>query len=379
MKKSVGPSLIAICILLCFPAFAETFRIAVASQNPIKIAAVKEAFQNRFPDDDIQIMTFKTSSMIPEQPIGYEVALKGVKNRLSSLPAYIQSSADYVISIENYIEESSEGQSWKDLGMLLFIDCTKPDEEKVVLTQATAIPIHYVNLAQEMSLSSQISKQGYPVTIGEAIKKSFPDRNINPQDWHQEPEFGGISRQELLKEAIYRALYADEIQFLKKQITLYADFPKKGIVFEDFCPLLCNAQAFQLCIDLLYERYKMEGIEKVIGLESRGFILGAALAYKLGVGFVPVRKPGKLPGSIFSISYEKEYGSDCLAIAQNALKQNERVLIVDDLIATGGTAKAAIDLVLLAGGNPVEFVSLLEVKGLKGRDKLGIPSFNLLD
>jgi adenine phosphoribosyltransferase len=177
----------------------------------------------------------------------------------------------------------------------------------------------------------------------------------------------------------FKIFHREEIAFLKNQIALYPDFPKTGILFEDFFPLLSNAKALQTCIDLFYERYKNKNIDVIVGLESRGFLLGAALAYKLGVGFVPIRKPGKLPGSLFSVNYEKEYGLDTLTISQTAILPNQRVLIIDDLIATGGTAKAAIELVNLAGGIPIEFTSLLEIEELAGREKLGIPSFNLLD
>lgn len=177
----------------------------------------------------------------------------------------------------------------------------------------------------------------------------------------------------------FKTLHKADIALLKSQIALYPDFPKPGILFEDFFPLCSNEKAFKLCIDLLAERYKTQNIDVIVGLESRGFILGSALAYKLGVAFVPIRKPGKLPGLTYSVSYEKEYGLDTLTISKTALKKNQRVLIIDDLIATGGTAKAGIELVTLAGGIPVEFASILEVKELGGRKKLSIPSFNLLD
>lgn len=182
-----------------------------------------------------------------------------------------------------------------------------------------------------------------------------------------------------ISDALYKSLHKDDIVYLKGQIALYKDFPKQGILFEDFTPILANEKAFQKCVNLFYERYKSKNIEAVAGLESRGFILGAALAYKLGVSFIPIRKPGKTPGPTYSVNYQKEYGSDTLVISQSAVKPNQRVLIIDDLIATGGSALAAIELINLADAHPVEFASLLEVKGLNGREKLGISSFNLLD
>lgn len=379
MKKLTRLCVAALCILNSYTAFADCIKVAVTSQNQIKIEAVREAFQSRFPNDEIDILAIKTSSGIPEQPLGHETALKGAKNRLTNLPEGVISSVNYMVSIENYIEQSSSTGMWKDIGVILLVDNSKKSQEGVSMTKATSFPAKFVQLAKEMSSSSEISEEGFSFTIGQAIAFSYGDRSIDPHDWHRESEFGGVSRQALIKEAIFKAIHADEIAFLKDQIELYPDFPKPGILFEDFFPVLSNGDTFQLCIDLLYEHYEGKNIEAVIGLESRGFILGAALAYKLGVGFVPVRKPGKLPGATYTVSYEKEYGSDSLCISQSALKQEQRVLIIDDLIATGGTAKAAIELVKMAGGIPVEFASVLEVKVLDGRDKLGIPSFNLID
>lgn len=177
----------------------------------------------------------------------------------------------------------------------------------------------------------------------------------------------------------FKAEHQAELAQLKSLIAIYPDFPKAGIIFEDFTPILCDDEAFSLCISLLADYCQTKGFEAVAGLESRGFIIGAALAYKLGVAFIPLRKPGKLPGPVYTVHYGKEYGTDSLSISKNALKPDQKVLIVDDLIATGGSANAAIELVENAGGVAAEFISLLEVKGLNGRDKLKIPSFNLLD
>ncbi len=177
----------------------------------------------------------------------------------------------------------------------------------------------------------------------------------------------------------FKDAHKQEISFLEKHIEYYKDFPKPGIVFADFLPLLRNPVALNLCIDLLYEKYKSSNIELIVGLESRGFLLAVPLAAKLNVGFVPIRKPGKLPNKVISISYQKEYGTDTLEIAQDSIKPNQRILIVDDLLATGGTAKAAIALVKKAGGIPVEFVTILQIKELAEKANLEIPWFNLID
>ncbi|VAX36353.1 Adenine phosphoribosyltransferase [hydrothermal vent metagenome] len=166
---------------------------------------------------------------------------------------------------------------------------------------------------------------------------------------------------------------------LKGHIRDVPDFPKEGIIFKDITTLLQDKDAFKKSIDLLAKKFKKEKIDLVVGVEARGFIFGAALAYKLGAGFVPVRKKGKLPYKTKSVSYELEYGTDILEIHEDALPAKSRVLIVDDLLATGGTIKAVTDLirgqdVVIAG---VAF--LVELKFLKGKDKLkDLPVYSIL-
>jgi adenine phosphoribosyltransferase len=378
-NMSFKMALVATTIMLSMHAFmvAGTIRIALASENQLKLSAVAEEFQNEHPQEEIVVIPCKSDSMIPEQPLGKDTALKGARNRLKNLPWDIFNGADYVISIENYIEKDTN-QQWRDRGLVLVYN-NRDGTESELVSLGTHIPEQYVDMAKEMSTDACISLEGFSVTIGKAIQKAFEGRAIDPQDWHREIEFGGVSRKVLLAEAIFKALHSAEIAHLNSLVGVYQDFPKAGIIFEDFTPILSDGYTFGVCIDLLYAYYKDRNIHAVAGLESRGFIMGAALAYKLGVPFIPLRKPGKLPGPIFTVQYGKEYGTDSLSISQTALKGEPRVLIIDDLIATGGSAKAAIALIKLAGGNPIEFATLLEVKGLHGREKLGIPSFNLLD
>lgn len=147
------------------------------------------------------------------------------------------------------------------------------------------------------------------------------------------------------------------------------DFPIKGIQFKDVSTLYKNAKCLQIMVDELYEIYKDKGITKVVGIESRGFVVGAALAVKLGAGFVMCRKPGKLPASTKKISYKKEYGTDTIEIHTDAIEENDVVLLHDDLLATGGSMKAAYDLV--QAFNPkktyINFIIELKIEGLKGR------------
>ena len=166
---------------------------------------------------------------------------------------------------------------------------------------------------------------------------------------------------------------------LKGLIRDIPDFPKKGIIFKDIMPLIQDKEAFKSAIDLLADRYAGKGIKKVVSVEARGFIFGAAVAYKLGAGIVPVRKKGKLPYKTHEITYDLEYGTDTLQMHQDAIEPGEKVLIVDDLLATGGTVSAVIDLVEKLGGEIADITFLIELTFLKGRDRLkGRSIFSLI-
>ncbi|HJV64905.1 MAG TPA: adenine phosphoribosyltransferase [Geomonas sp.] len=157
---------------------------------------------------------------------------------------------------------------------------------------------------------------------------------------------------------------------LKEIIRDIPDFPKKGILFKDITTLLADAKSFQRMVDLLAHRYIGERIDKVVGVEARGFIIGAALAYKLGAGIVLVRKPGKLPAETFKKSYDLEYGTDTLEIHTDALKPGERVLVADDLLATGGTMSAVVAMVDELGADLVECCFMAELEFLEGSKRL---------
>jgi len=163
---------------------------------------------------------------------------------------------------------------------------------------------------------------------------------------------------------------ADDLASIRGAIRDIPDFPKPGIIFKDITPLLSNGPLFGKTIDLIAERYRGQKIDTVLGIESRGFIFGSALAYKLGAGFSVVRKPGKLPYDTHSASYELEYGKDTLEIHVDAVKPNARVVIADDLIATGGTAAATAQLVSKLGATVVECAFVIELGFLNGREKL---------
>jgi adenine phosphoribosyltransferase len=156
----------------------------------------------------------------------------------------------------------------------------------------------------------------------------------------------------------------------KAAIRSVADFPKRGITFRDITTLWKDGRLLKKCTEVLYQHYKAAKIDSVLGIEARGFVVGAPLAVRLGVGFIPLRKLGKLPGAKISESYDLEYGTATLEIHVDAVKKRERILIVDDLIATGGTALAAAKLVEVLKGKVVGFAFVVEIAALKGREAL---------
>ena len=166
---------------------------------------------------------------------------------------------------------------------------------------------------------------------------------------------------------------------LKSAIRDVPDYPKKGIIFKDITTLLAQGELFQNVVDQFEEHYHSKKIEKVVSIESRGFIFGAAVAYKLGAGVVPVRKKGKLPYKTVSATYSLEYGTDTLEMHEDAFSPGTPVPILDDLLATGGTAKATADLVKRVGGEIIEIAFLIELTFLKGRENLkGYDTFSLI-
>lgn len=165
-------------------------------------------------------------------------------------------------------------------------------------------------------------------------------------------------------------LGAEQLDWLKGYIRAVPDYPQPGILFRDITPLLQNARALRFAIDQLAERYRGAGIDAVVGIESRGFIFGTPLAYLLDVGFVPVRKKGKLPAETITIQYDLEYGSNVLEIHTDALHPGQRVLIVDDLLATGGTTEGTVRLVESLGAHVASLAFLIELADLQGRTRL---------
>ena len=167
---------------------------------------------------------------------------------------------------------------------------------------------------------------------------------------------------------------------LKQTIRSIPNWPIKGVIFRDLTTLMQDPQAFRESIDILYDRYKDKGLDKVVGIDARGFVFGAVLAYRLGVGFIPVRKKGKLPHKTIEQSYSLEYGEGTLEMHQDAFTPGEKVVIVDDLIATGGTVGATVKLVKQLGADLLECAFIVELPDLKGRDQIpGCPVFSVIE
>jgi adenine phosphoribosyltransferase len=157
---------------------------------------------------------------------------------------------------------------------------------------------------------------------------------------------------------------------LKETIRSIPDWPIKGVIFRDLTTLMQNPLTFKKSCDILYDRYKDMSIDKIVGIDARGFVFGAVLAYKLGIGFIPVRKKGKLPWKTIQETYSLEYGEDTLEIHEDAVEKGEKVVIVDDLIATGGTVGATVKLVKKLEAQIIECAFIVELPELKGRDQI---------
>ncbi len=167
---------------------------------------------------------------------------------------------------------------------------------------------------------------------------------------------------------------------LTKFIRTIPDFPKPGIAFKDITPLLANAPVFNAVIEVYANHYKDAGVDVIVGPEARGFIFASALAYRMGTGFAPVRKQGKLPYDTYQVTYELEYGNDSLTIHQDAFPKGSRVLLCDDLLATGGTLAATVELVKKLDGDIVGIALLIELTELNGREKVGnLPIFSIFE
>jgi len=165
--------------------------------------------------------------------------------------------------------------------------------------------------------------------------------------------------------------YKEACDYIKSKVRSIPDWPIKGVIFRDITTLLLDPPAFKKICTIFYDRYVNEKIDKIVGIDARGFLFGSVLAYKLDIGMIPIRKNGKLPYNTISESYTLEYGEEVIEIHEDAIQKGERVVIIDDLMATGGTISAAANLVEKLGGEIIECAFVLELPDLNGREKLG--------
>ena len=178
-----------------------------------------------------------------------------------------------------------------------------------------------------------------------------------------------VTKEELKTMIVYPNIKENLLE-LKKLVRSVEDFPEKGVIFRDITTALKNKKGLKVIIKDFTDRYKDKGIDYVVGADARGFIFGAAIAYNIGAGFVPARKPGKLPAEVESVEYSLEYGKNSIEIHKDAFEKNSKILIVDDLLATGGTAKAMVELVEKLGAKVYELAFMIELADLKARDLL---------
>ncbi|UJF18769.1 adenine phosphoribosyltransferase [Vibrio sp. SS-MA-C1-2] len=169
----------------------------------------------------------------------------------------------------------------------------------------------------------------------------------------------------------------EKLALIKQSIKTVVDYPKEGIMFRDVTSLMEIPEAYQATIDILKEKYQGQGFTKVVGTEARGFLFGAPLALELGLGFIPVRKPGKLPREVISESYELEYGHDVLEIHTDAIVEGDKVLVVDDLLATGGTIEATVKLIRRLGGDVNDAAFVISLPEIGGEERLAAMDINV--
>ena len=347
--------------------------VLLCSDSKLKVEATKQFFASQ--QISVTIETFNCGDCgLPNQPIcNYNTnGLCFAKERMNFCRKHKNfDEYDYVVSIENVVDTSFEKDhafaliySRGNFGNGVSTGAQIPDP---FMKKLKAQPdVVYANDRQ--GYSNHLMK-GYDKEIGTLINEFDPD--INPKNWIKSMGCA-FDRVEQIIEALTKAFALFKEMYESKQelslsFTKYPDFPKPGVLFEDMFPLFSDRNKLYMLVKNMAQTYAFDRIECVVGLESRGFVLGAVLAYELNTSFVPIRKAGKLPGEVIQVSYKKEYGSDTCEIAKNSIVKGTRVLIIDDLIATGGSMRAACDLVEKCGGVIVDCCILKNVPSLKDK------------
>lgn len=343
--------------------------VVVTSKSDIKLNAVRDFFsENRLitsPSDVVGVNC--DGANLPPQPIintssefpnGYTFA----KERINYLKRHNNTApTQTIVSIENCIDESRLCDVC--YVVVVFNGMLLTGNYSIKLPQ-----LHdYVDYERSQRLIVKSKRiKGYNVTYGEHLHTI--DYSIDPKNWME--KLTDVSRHTQIIKALQSAFSTLEYQrSLKDKISsemkTYSNFPKEGVMFVDMFPIFADFIIFEDLVRYLKNHYALDEFDYIVGLEARGFVIGSALASYMRKGFIPIRKSGKLPGPVFTVSYGKEYGTDVCEIQKDAIPQGSRVLIVDDIIATGGSMQAAVQLVEMCGGTVVDCCVLKDVPELR--------------
>lgn len=334
----------------------------VTSINSDKLLGAQQALYTVFPDDHIELQGQNVTGT-PPQPVGYNAGLKYATKRIAALTEEQVDWCDYIISLESFIEVP-EAKCIDPYDAVAVVIATR--ERKVVTRSRFQQPSKY-NQQVPHGFFERAVELGWAetdalkCTVGELVHEKFPEFPAN--NWIR---MFGTERKDQIRHAVKKTLrHWQDKQELVRGFCRYPDFPRPGVLFQDMNPLLANPELFSKLVNLFIYDIQPEKVDLILGLESRGFILGAAVALKLGKGFVPARKPGKLPGKTVAASYQKEYGTDTLEVQLDLLPTGSRVLVIDDILATGGTAAAACRLVEQAGATVAGVMVVNDVPALR--------------
>lgn len=327
--------------------------VALASKSHIKLDALREFLikDQNFNTNTLNIACYEIKNeLIPEQPLndGLECAKLRIEEILTK-QKLDQIWSDYIISIENYIDMNCN----KDFCMVVIQNKNFSSSGR---SNGIDIDPNYLKEVTQ-HINSKYKCFGSSKTYGSIISR---EKNVPSDNWMK--DINGIDRKDQIIQALKRAM--NKI-IIKKNFRIEENYPKKGVTFKDICPILSQPGLFRKLIKSITDHYENHKIDFIVGLEARGFILGSALALKLNVGFIPIRKIGKLPGETFKQSYKKEYGEDILEIQKQAFPKNSRILVIDDIVATGGSLEAAVSLIKKLDGVLVDCCVLDFVPELK--------------
>jgi len=342
---------------------ANTLVIGLASSSEVKKRAVEETFQKLFPESTLELDTYSAASEIADQPVGESNGILGARNRLknakqlSGLKHY-----DYWVSIENYIgQPKAPSDSWFDQAVVIL----EKNGKTGVIEKSREVPFE-AELGEQARLATPENypylDSGFSVTSGKMIQAKLAKEGmiVAHDDWHA--YYGGNSRKELIKEVIFKALVRSEIDTV-------VDFKKKGVQYQELTDIMYHPALFQAVVDAMIAPYEGLKIDAVAALESRGWFFGIPMAMKLKVPFYPIRKKGKLAKPTHSVTYKTEYSEDEMEISVDSFN-GKTILVVDDVLATGGSIRAAEDLLRQAGAGTMYSTCLVELLNFSGRNTL---------